>query len=876
MKQGIFKKISTFLLGSILALGVGVAVSAPHKDAMRVDAATTTVTDTLTRATTGVTDGSSTYSNWSNKTSNSDAVYAGNSAGGNNSIQLRSNNSNSGVITTASGGKVKKVTVTWQSSTQNGRTLNVYGKSSAYSSASDLYNTKNQGTLLGTIVKNTSTELSITGDYEYVGFCSSSGAMYLSQVQIEWDVSSGTKKLDTPKNVEQSSGTFTWDSVDNAKSYTILYDDTEITGITDTGYEDENYTVGAHTLQVKAVAEGYEDSDYSAELSWDDREDTVLEFSEDGPIALTTADDPYSLTAEILPDDKGLEISYSSSDETVATVSDSGVVTPLAKGTTTITASFGGNATYKPSSDTIVINVSKSEVYPSGESEDATMTGGTNGSPAIVLIDSEEIDAIKVGTSKAGGDMTITVPQGAYAITFRAVAWNGNSFSLSISGASNINPSSVDLDDDSGASSNSPFTIAGDPTNYLHTVTFDTVDESTDITLSSQGKRFIVWDAKYYLDGSITTYTVTYLKNDGSEESTSDTGAAPKVLDCTFEREGYSFARWNTQADGEGTDYSVGTTVSEDLTLYAIWQEYIEPIGGNVLMSEGENCTASTVIVGTEEKDAIKCGSGSKQGSMHITFTKAGITKIKVYIAAWYGNSEKLGVDVTSENATVSPSSLTLTKDEGIQGSGAITSYTLKGNETTYKFELTIDGGSTLETDILISAQNAANNRFVVWGATDLFAEYFIGEFNDNITCDSTGKDAPEFATNYDWTYFESIFNGLDAEEKGRIKGVTYTKSGSGASTVVEATGTTTQAFANAISRYDFIVAKYNPTLSSTSPWKDFIGRAPSASNNGKIAFGFLDNINSESTTSVILIISVISLATLGGTVLIRKRKEQE
>lgn len=40
MKQGIFKKISTFLLGSILALGVGVAVSAPHKDAMRVDAGT--------------------------------------------------------------------------------------------------------------------------------------------------------------------------------------------------------------------------------------------------------------------------------------------------------------------------------------------------------------------------------------------------------------------------------------------------------------------------------------------------------------------------------------------------------------------------------------------------------------------------------------------------------------------------------------------------------------------------------------------------------------------------------------------------------------------------------------------------------------------
>lgn len=145
------------------------------------------VTDELNRNLTGVTSGSSTYSNWSGKTSNSDAVYAGNSAGGNNSIQLRSNNNNSGVITTASGGKVKKVTVTWNSSTASGRTLNVYGKNTAYTAASDLYNSSNRGTLLGTIVCGTSTELTITADYEFVGFCSNSGAMYLEKVQIVWE-----------------------------------------------------------------------------------------------------------------------------------------------------------------------------------------------------------------------------------------------------------------------------------------------------------------------------------------------------------------------------------------------------------------------------------------------------------------------------------------------------------------------------------------------------------------------------------------------------------------------------------------------------------------------------------------------------------------
>ena len=148
---------------------------------------TAIITDVLNRETTEVTNGSSSYSNWSGKTASSDAIYAGNSAGGNNSIQLRSNNNNSGVVTTTSGGKVKKVTVNWNSNTANDRTLNVYGKNTAYESASDLYDNTTQGTLIGTIVKGTSTELTISTDYEYIGVRSASNAMYLSDLSITWN-----------------------------------------------------------------------------------------------------------------------------------------------------------------------------------------------------------------------------------------------------------------------------------------------------------------------------------------------------------------------------------------------------------------------------------------------------------------------------------------------------------------------------------------------------------------------------------------------------------------------------------------------------------------------------------------------------------------
>lgn len=143
------------------------------------------VTDTLNLDFTGISKSTS-YSTWSNKTGSSGAVYAGQSAGGNDSIQLRSSN-NSGIITTTSSGKATKVTVKWNSNTASDRTLDIYGKNTAYTSAANLYNSSAQGTKLGSIVKGTGTELTISGDYEFIGMRSKSGAMYIDQIEIKWE-----------------------------------------------------------------------------------------------------------------------------------------------------------------------------------------------------------------------------------------------------------------------------------------------------------------------------------------------------------------------------------------------------------------------------------------------------------------------------------------------------------------------------------------------------------------------------------------------------------------------------------------------------------------------------------------------------------------
>ncbi|MBR1474963.1 MAG: chitobiase/beta-hexosaminidase C-terminal domain-containing protein [Muribaculaceae bacterium] len=163
-----------------------------------------TVTDTLTVTGTGIDLNSSSYQDWSGMTFASDAVYAGNSARGasatNLSIQLRSKNSNSGIVTTASGGAtVKKVTITFNSSTTSGNVVQVFGKAAAYNSAADLYG-DNKGTLVGEITCGTNTDLTFSSSdiYPYIGLRSKSGAIYIDQIEIVWDTEASTATVAAP------------------------------------------------------------------------------------------------------------------------------------------------------------------------------------------------------------------------------------------------------------------------------------------------------------------------------------------------------------------------------------------------------------------------------------------------------------------------------------------------------------------------------------------------------------------------------------------------------------------------------------------------------------------------------------------------------
>ena len=148
--------------------------------------APTTINDVITYADLAAT--SVVYAEFDDVSKSSSAVYKGETAkNGTNDIQLRSSGSTSGIVSKASGGLVKKVTFVWGTGNTSGRTVDIYGKNSAYTAASDLYgDAASKGTSLGSIVEGTSTEVTISGDYEYVGIRSNSGAAYIASITIQW------------------------------------------------------------------------------------------------------------------------------------------------------------------------------------------------------------------------------------------------------------------------------------------------------------------------------------------------------------------------------------------------------------------------------------------------------------------------------------------------------------------------------------------------------------------------------------------------------------------------------------------------------------------------------------------------------------------
>ena len=148
------------------------------------------IADTLNSAFIGV----GSYADWSNKTGESGIKYAGNTSGASSKIWLRSS-SNSGIVTTNNSKRnnLKKITITWHDSTDDGRQIDIYAKETAYSAPSDLYNAPARGTCIKSFVYDKTSgintvDFTFDGTYKFIGIRSNGNSLYVSSIEIEWEV----------------------------------------------------------------------------------------------------------------------------------------------------------------------------------------------------------------------------------------------------------------------------------------------------------------------------------------------------------------------------------------------------------------------------------------------------------------------------------------------------------------------------------------------------------------------------------------------------------------------------------------------------------------------------------------------------------------
>lgn len=188
------------------------------------------ITDTITgnNVPTGSGYGSWTYSG-------STAQYSILSNRSQNYIQIRTDNSNSGIVSTLSGGKIKSITIEWASNTAAGRELGIYASNSPYSAPSDLYGGTNPVTTLNK--GNNETTYTFTDEYSYVGVRSEDGALYLNSITFVWqaDVITTVESVEVVGTMNKTEYYTNEEWKADGLSVNLHYSDGEVSNIT-SGY----------------------------------------------------------------------------------------------------------------------------------------------------------------------------------------------------------------------------------------------------------------------------------------------------------------------------------------------------------------------------------------------------------------------------------------------------------------------------------------------------------------------------------------------------------------------------------------------------------------------------------------------------------------
>ena len=136
---------------------------------------------------------------------------------------------------------------------------------------------------------------------------------------------------------------------------------------------------------------------------------------------------------------------------------------------------------------------------------------------------------------------------------------------------------------------------------------------------------------------SKTNLTITY--HNGTETSIQNVtnGTAVNLIKNTFEKEHHIFKEWNTKADGTGIPYSdeQEVTITEDLDLYAIWEDQEYSITLDANEGKFEDNKTTLVIENWEDSklESLEIPTRNGYGFKGYYTEKRGGTSLEMYIA---------------------------------------------------------------------------------------------------------------------------------------------------------------------------------------------------------------------------------------------------
>ena len=346
-----------------------------------------TVTDELTATILNVSTNG--YKKFATKTLSSGASYDGAAYVGTGKsqkgIQIRTKVDKglyTGIITSASGGTIKSITINFNSS--NAQSLEIYGKNTAYTTAKDLF-----GSAAGELIKNvpnSKTAVTITPNkaYKFIGFKSNDGTNYIDKITIVWEKAATTPATTTTfgtysgKTFTFTNGTlegFTTPTATAKKSD----DNTDLSNLIEyTSSDADIVAVDSKTGELTFTNTKFGKATITATLpktdTYQTSTDSYFVENKDNHIATSLSFNGTDVTLTEGKTDAGTDftgytateanniagtITYAASGDAVATVNPTtGAVTinPTVYGTTTITATFtpadptqysGSTATYQ-------------------------------------------------------------------------------------------------------------------------------------------------------------------------------------------------------------------------------------------------------------------------------------------------------------------------------------------------------------------------------------------------------------------------------------------------------------------------------------------------------------------------------------------------